>query len=86
MPNIVTRPVTMNTPAAVMRIAFIGSFCASASPTSTAGILAASMPSVVPSTTAASMSKRAPRATVASCVLSPISAMKKAMVVARKGP
>ncbi|MNR46840.1 hypothetical protein D3C85_1658620 [compost metagenome] len=63
-----------------------GSLRAATSPSSTTGTLAIIMPSVVPITTAGSASKRADSATVAICVLSPISAMKKAITVAPNTP
>ena len=86
IPASVSTPVAANTAAAAQRICFSGSRCASFSPISTAGTLAASMPSVVPATTQTSASYLAASAMVANCVLSPISAMKKAIVVVTKAP
>ena len=63
-----------------------GIFSASRSPTITAGTLASIMPSVVPVTTAPRLSYWAASATVATWVLSPISARKKAISVAPKTP
>jgi len=48
--------------------------------------LAIIIPNVVPTMTCASASKRAANATVASCVLSPISARKKATNAVTKAP
>src|SRR6516162_3783883 len=84
--TIVRIPSAANTTAAVIRIALTGSFSAIVSPIRTAGIFASIMPSVVPRTTGRNCSNRAASPTVAICVLSPISAMKKAHSVAVNAP
>jgi hypothetical protein len=77
----VRSPSVANTTAAVMRMAFTGSLSATLLPRSTTGMLASIMPSVVPITTGEKCSNRAAGPTVAICVLSPISATKKATSV-----
>ena len=69
-----------------MRTALNGIFADAALPISTTGTFASSIPSVVPNTTAASDANFAARMTVATCVLSPISAMKNAATVTPKTP
>src|SRR5690554_5764055 len=72
--------------AAIARISFSGKRSAAKLPTKTTGTLANSMPSVVPQTTIQKYSNCAASITVATCVLSPISAIKKATKVAINGP
>ena len=72
--------------AAMPCTSFTGMRAAMRSPSSTAGTLAIIMPSVVPATTATSIWYCAASATVATWVLSPISARKKAISVAPNTP
>ncbi|MCY1412813.1 hypothetical protein D9M71_282310 [compost metagenome] len=67
-------------------IRVIGSLSAEKCAASTTGTLAIIMPSVVPAITSQKYSYCAASITVAICVLSPISAMKKAIRVVRNGP
>src|SRR5205823_2911835 len=73
-------PSAANSAAATIRTALNGMRSAARCPARAVGTLTINMPSVVPTTTAASESKRAASTTVAICVLSPISARKKALV------
>ena len=68
------------------RISVRGSLSAAKFPASTTGTLAISMPRVVPMITISRCGYCAASITVATCVLSPISAMKNAISVVMNGP
>src|SRR5690606_6811987 len=79
-------PSTANNAAAPQRAYRSGRRSANFAPSATTGRFASSMPAVVPTTTRYSGEYCAASTTVATWVLSPISARKKATVVATKAP
>ena len=85
-PKSIASPNAANKKLAVLRTHFMEMRSVSLCPKNTASPSDANMPTVVPAVTMMGLAYFAPRATVASCVLSPISAMKKATTVVKNAP